>query len=182
MVRSLQETTSSVLAGESMESAPRPITWWRLGPQDLPIFNKRQMMTVTILREGGEGTVDVYHPRRILLPLVDILFPPYDFLLERMTELVPHDTTAWREGGLTPLAIQGKLYGVLRPHATGESYGICFSPEDLTPGFQDEFRNPGHIYEMPPPECHRYGLPLWVDPGSLYNGPRPTRFEREPVI
>lgn len=157
-----------------MSGAPRPVTWWRLRPQDLPIFLKKP--DTSIQTTGSSGFIEVSRPRKILLNVVNFEGPPYDFLLSKMEELILQGALAGR------LKAPGKFYGVLCPSATGLAYGLCFSPEDLIPAFQGHLLNIGLVYEIPPSECQSLGLPMWDDPDPPYTGPRPSRFEREWVL
>ena len=110
---------------------------------------------VTIL--DGVRTVDVYRPRRVILPLINFEHPPAAAIIEGMWKLI------------VPIVTEGRFYGVLQPNAVGgAAYGLCYSLNELTP---DE-----SIQELSEFECHQYGLPLWEE--VRYTGPRPTRFER----
>lgn len=171
-----------------MRGAPRPVTWWRLGPQDLPIFRKKPDTSTFVMSEDGSRTIEVVRPHRVLVALIDFTGPPYDFLLDKMDDLVARMPGTVRiYGVIRPYdrATGGwdvNVYGVVPPHDRGASYGLCFSSEELIPTFQDARSNIGLVYEIPPSECQQYALPVWEDHDPPYTGPRPSRFEREWVL
>jgi hypothetical protein len=153
-----------------MKSIPHPITWYQIDAEDLPIFGKRPGATVFIMSEGGTHVVQVDRPRRVILPLFEI------------QELDTFETLHTMITSLSPTPANGYLYGVVRSNASSLwQHGLCFSFEELQPLFQDTTRVPGIVRELTPTQCFELHLP-WSKVDPPYNGPRPTRFEREWVI
>ena len=164
--------------------SPRPITWWHLRDQELPLFTKAANEPVWIIGEEGENIMEILLPTRIILPLFELVAgndlsieDQIQFRLEALVE-------CGQVGGS-----EGELYGTIRTNLTGSrgesvkiTVGLAFSKHKLEPYFR-EHHDPSYTL-ISKVACNVGGLPVYE---GVQKPPEPpikrlSRYERKPVI
>lgn len=151
-----------------MIGAPRPTTWYEIKSNESYSFIKPDNSIV--LQINGQNLVEeVGYPRRIVMP--SLFQVPIDSTFESIMEKMKL---------LASRSECGLLYGFFNPYNLESNIiGLCYSPEaSLRPNFHMQNVGCGLDHKLTLEEC--WALKLPTDP--RYDGPRPTRFEREPVI
>jgi hypothetical protein len=180
----------------------RRITWYWLNQGDLPIFIKPRGDSAAIFRSQYPDAI--HNPRSEFAASdgLDVGFVEQGFISDpRVT--VP---TLYIEGNrdfvhqwlldksramISEVSTSNytQMTGIIRnserpmrdPEEIQLEVGLILAPMPCLPAFQDRGGIPGVVREVLPSECFTWGLPVCdVDP--LYEGPRPSRFEREDVI
>ena len=166
--------------------SPRPITWWHLQDQEIPIFTKTVNEPVWIIGEDGENILEIRRPPRIITPLFSVqeevgeeepLLNQIQVYLEALVEC-GH-----------PEGSEGHLYGVIRNHLIQDggnfikvTIGLAFSLHELEPYFRE--RDDPTYRRMRAIDCSLWSLPTYDGPPKPPEPPikRISRYERKPVI
>jgi hypothetical protein len=158
----------------------RRITWYWLNTGDLATFIKpRGSIVMSSLQYGLVEVCPAREPQ-VTVPMLYI---------EGSRDQI-YQWIRDRAQSLTSESVEAQLFGVIRhfelfvrdPEAPLQvEVGLALAPQPFLPAFRDREGTPGIVRAVEPPECWDIRLPLG-DVDSPYNGPRPTRFEREWVI
>lgn len=163
----------------------RRITWYWLNQGDLPIFIKPRGDSAAIFRDrpnGGLIEQGFISDPRVTVPTLYIEGNRdfvHQWLLDKSRAMISEVSTS------NYTQMTGIIRNSERPMRDPEEIqlevGLILAPMPCLPAFQDRGGIPGVVREVLPSECFTWGLPVCdVDPP--YEGPRPSRFEREDVI
>jgi hypothetical protein len=165
--------------------SPRPITWWHLQDQELPIFSKLVGEPVWVIGEDGESILEVMRASRLLTPLFSIqeeVGEDYPSILEQIQSRLEALVLCGSQEGP-----ESRLYGVIRTHAIRDTLtlvtvGLAFSNHLLEPYFRERF-DQGYR-RMRAVDCSLWSLPVYEGPPPPPELPikRVSRYDRKPVI
>ena len=141
------------------------------------------MVPVLVIGEEGGNILEITKASRSYVPLFEIK----DALVSGQTldirqQILSRLTDLAKEGAR--LGSDGSFYCVLRTRRVGlegeteVTVGLAFACLEMVPLFRggqvsDDYQ------KIPPEDCLAWGLPIWDPP---YDGPRPVRYKRTPVI
>jgi hypothetical protein len=156
-------------------SCPLPINWWHLGVHEV-FFENPNELPVFFVGEDFEIS-RAHRNNKLVLPL----FQPavsrgfiHNHLQEHIKSLLVEAGSYWTSGRFYGV-LRTEFYGVDRTREGSLEYGLALALGHLTP----EVQGSGSPSELSLEGCRSFHLPTWTE---AYQGPRPSRFEREWVI